>query len=202
LNPRATLILGALAFGALAATIWLTRAPETNAVPAPTPATPQPSPRTAPSPSPRSDSVSEPVAEEAPHTPEASANGELTLDANGNLALNDDTRVAIEYLIDGSDLEDLDDIGREVTEALPPKAAEQALELMNRFYIYKEAENALRPHDREYTSEDDLAATYDAIHALRIEHFGAAAAESLFGEEERSDRAGLESLRRERNTDD
>jgi len=121
--------------------------------------------------------------------------GVFRFDADGKLILDGDTRYGIERLLalhDGADLE------RELQaqlEGVPPAAAAQARQLIERYQSYVDAQKgSYAPGSAPLVPAQGLA-ELDGLIALRTAYFGEAAARRLFGADEAVARRLLELMR-------
>lgn len=104
--------------------------------------------------------------------------------ADGALEIAPDTRDEVERLVA---LHGRDDLGAQLRaqqEALPPEAGQRLGELVEQYMSYAAALRAAIPPGSAPAGEQALLAQLEDTHRIRVEHFGQAAAEAMFGEEE------------------
>lgn len=127
--------------------------------------------------------------------------GGFSLDAEGRLLPTPGALRLFDYFLSASGEEPLETIEARITaeiEArLPPAAATDARELLARYLRYREALRGL--DEPRVAGSGDLARRLQWVRELRREHFGAADAQALFGEEEELQRAAIDWLRVSRN---
>jgi lipase chaperone LimK len=121
----------------------------------------------------------------------------LRADATGNLVKDAAARSGIERvaaLYSGNQ-----GLGRlrEAVAALPPAAQQQAQHLYHQWKQYSAAIPQALPPPQDDTppDEQEIQRQLDVLHQLRVTHFGAEAAQSMFGEEEQMARQVLERMR-------
>jgi lipase chaperone LimK len=122
--------------------------------------------------------------------------GELELDPLGRFRPSIDARRLFDYHLTTSGELPLDAIRARIVAVierrLPPDAARDAIDLLDRYLLYRE--RARRLADTEAVDED-AHARFAAIWALRREVLGPADADAFFAEEEAYDRVALERAR-------
>jgi lipase chaperone LimK len=114
--------------------------------------------------------------------------GGLAADADGHLIVGRGVRDLFDYFLSATGEEPLSVIRArivaEIEKRLPPTAAREAIDLLDRYLDYRE-------RARELYAEDgfsgDLSTRLEQIRTLRREVFGEEEAEALFGEEEVED---------------
>ncbi|MCS6944218.1 MAG: lipase secretion chaperone [Sutterellaceae bacterium] len=160
-------------------------------------ATPEPDARPQPS---AASSIPQPVPGVDGSWREAVANtGERFMaDAQGRLVLNEKTRQRIEALVALVEPDQLPLAIAEETRHLPPEAAQQARDLVERFRLYLEEQIAVVPPGHAPAHEDEALAQLEAMERLRIARFGAATAKALFGAETEVARELIELMRLEK----
>ncbi|MCX8006101.1 MAG: hypothetical protein N2688_14285 [Burkholderiaceae bacterium] len=119
-------------------------------------------------------------------------------DAQGRLVLSEKTRQRIEALLALVEPEHLAQAVAEETRHLPPEAAQQARDLVERFRLYLEEQIAVVPPGHAPAHEDEALAQLEAMERLRIARFGAATAKALFGNETAVTRELIELMRLEK----
>lgn len=108
----------------------------------------------------------------------------LRVTQSGSLVVDGRTRKVIEELSAVSDLQELHEELQALHHTLPPIAAEQACDLVERYYHFQKAfANRMTPNDVVASPGEALSAL-DHLHALRIEFFGTELAQLWFAEEE------------------
>jgi hypothetical protein len=115
----------------------------------------------------------------------------------GALVLDEQTRVNIERLVAHTDAANLDSEISEQVENLPPIAAQQVRELIERFVHYQQAQRQIQPPDRTPATVDDAIQELHQLHALREAHFGVEVARHFYGQEEAIAREMIELMRLE-----
>jgi len=119
------------------------------------------------------------------------------VDTKGELVLDEQTRLNIERLIAQTEPNNLYAETSEQIENLPPSAARQAQELIEKFVIYQQAQRQIQPPDVTPPTEDDAVRQLQELHALREAHFGAEVARRFYGNEEGIAREMIEVMRLE-----
>jgi lipase chaperone LimK len=122
-------------------------------------------------------------------------NAAFRTDAAGELVVDEQTRLNMEALIAQTEAGELYREVREQTEHLPPTAARDAEELVQKFVQYQHAQRQTYPPRDAPVSEDEAIRELEALHALRQTHFGAEVAAQLYGHEERIAREMIEVMR-------
>ena len=121
--------------------------------------------------------------------------GALGVDARGGLLVNPETRVFFDYYLSASGEEPLAVLRARLVAAiearLPAGAAATAVALLDRYLRYREEARSIDVG----AGAADVPERFAQIWALRLEVFGAAVAEALFGPEEEHDRAEVERRR-------
>src|SRR5262245_27547684 len=114
--------------------------------------------------------------------------GEIVADAGGRLVVTRETRVFFDYFLSASGEEPPELLKARIVAAIeariPARAAVDAVTLLERYLLYRERARAISAVDPEIRLRH--------LRDLRRETFGPAAAEALFGEEERHDLFTLE----------
>lgn len=117
---------------------------------------------------------------------------DLRVTQDGSLVIDRHSRTVIEELSAVSDLHELHEELEALRNTLPPAAARQACDLVERYYRFQTAfANRMAPNDIGTTPRDAEFAL-DQLHALRVEFFGPALAQLWFAEEEAFGRALIE----------
>ncbi|MCY1017384.1 lipase secretion chaperone [Pyxidicoccus sp. MSG2] len=128
--------------------------------------------------------------------------GALRVDAEGHLVLSADVRLLFDYYLSATGEEPPEVIRARILaalrEKLPPRAAEEAVRLLDDYRAYREATRALRVPPG--SAQDDLGSRLEALRQLRREHLGDAAADAFFSAEEQVDSVSLERMKLERDT--
>jgi len=117
------------------------------------------------------------------------------VNANGELVIDERTRLNMEAMIAQNDSEHLLDEAQEQTKHLPAVAARQAEELVQTFVQYQQAQRQMYPPRETPITEDDAIRELEGLRALRETHFGADVAHRLYGEEEAIAREMIEVMR-------
>lgn len=123
--------------------------------------------------------------------------GAFRTDAQGKLVVDTALRLRAEELLalhDGAGLAAR--LDAELA-ALPPAAAVRARELVTRLEGYQAAQRAAFPPGEAPLVPEEGLAQLDAMQALRVSHFGADAAQRLFGEDDAVARRLLQLMRDE-----
>jgi hypothetical protein len=116
-------------------------------------------------------------------------------EANGELAVNEQTRLTIEALIAHNEAGEVYGAVREQTENLTPAAARQAEELVDKFVSYQQALRQAYPPSNSPASEEDALRQLEGLHGLREAYFGAEVTRRFFGHEEAIAREMIELMR-------
>ncbi len=116
-------------------------------------------------------------------TETADADTDLLLDASGDLVKNVRLRDEIERLL-SSNPGDLEQSKQDLVASLPPAAAQQMLEMVERFVNYRAALRQALPESPQAMSEQDALTMLETVHALRVTYFGPELTELFFGAEE------------------
>jgi len=121
--------------------------------------------------------------------------GGLAVDAAGRFVPTPDAIALFDYFFaargEEPDADIIRRIQREIRARLPESAVPDALALLDAYLVYRERARALAA----LPAAADLSERLALLHALRVEVFGAALAETLFGEDEARVRAALERRR-------
>jgi len=194
MTSRVILLFVALV-STIAASMWLRR-PATD-VPSPEQSRSMPmeydldtSGRPSPQPAPRSE-VNPPRAVEQPAdnpADTADAETDLLLDASGHLVKSVRLRDAIERLL-STNPGDLEQSKQDLVASLPPAAAQEMLEMVERFINYRAALRQALPDSPQAMSEQDALTMLETVHVLRVTYFGPELTSLLFGAEEALARA-------------
>jgi lipase chaperone protein len=119
------------------------------------------------------------------------------VDASGALVVDAQTRLDIEALLARTDRKDLPQVKQALAQSLPAAAAAQALDLIERYDNYQQAQRQAYPPGVPLSTEDEALAQLEGLHALRVAHFGAETAQKFYGKEETISRSLIEQMRRE-----
>ena len=117
----------------------------------------------------------------------------LQVDAQGHLIKDANTRDELERILSG----DPDGIAarrQEFVDLLPPAAAQEALDLLERFVNYRAALSQAVPDVSGSLTEQDALIMLDVSHNLRIAYFGQELTEAFFGAEEAIGRGTAEGI--------
>jgi len=109
--------------------------------------------------------------------------------------LDEQTRLNIERLVAQTEPHNLYAEASEQMENLPPSAARQAQELIEKFVIYQQAQRQIQPPDVAPVTEDEAVRQLQELHSLREVHFGAEVARRFYGKEESLAREMIEVIR-------
>lgn len=117
--------------------------------------------------------------------------GELTVDAAGDLLVTDGTRRFFDYFLTASGEETPERLRARIIAAaerrVPAPAARELGDLLDRYLLYRERVRLLA----DTGADGDLRARLDLVSALRREVFGTEVASTLFGDEEAAARLVL-----------
>lgn len=124
------------------------------------------------------------------------SDGDLELDPLGRFKPSLNARRLFDYQLTTSGEASLDTIRARIVAVierrLPPAAAREAVDLLDRYLLYRERARQIAATD---PGDDDAHARFATIWALRREILGAADADAFFAEEEAYDRVALERAR-------
>jgi lipase chaperone LimK len=140
-----------------------------------------------------------PVAPEPPASlRDSEIDGELALSPDGRFVPTRDALRFFDYFLSATGEEPLAQLRARIEAAiaqrLPPPAARDALALLDRYLAYR-AEAEQVASDPRVAASADLERRLQWLRELRRKHFGAALAQTLFGDEERAIEAGIERRR-------
>lgn len=113
-------------------------------------------------------------------------------DETGNLVLKEQTRINIEKLSALYTPEERQQRLATIEQTLPPGAYRQLTDLLERYENFTRASRQALPPGREVSTVEEAIAQHDTLHALRVAHFGAEAAEAFYGKEEQIGRQLLD----------
>jgi lipase chaperone LimK len=116
-------------------------------------------------------------------------------DSSGRLIADEQARLNIEQLVALNDPPELQRRVQELTRTLPPAAAQQLPDLVDRYQNYSAALRQVVPPDQAPASEQDALTMIDTMHALRVQHFGPEVAAGFFAQEEKMQRQMVELMR-------
>jgi hypothetical protein len=184
-----------------AAVVFVTRSPRDVDVPVspntPTGVSPSRSAQAPPSTSPMTptaDATSQaPERELLPEEPKET----FRVGADGKLILDDQTRLKVEAFFARTDPKDLDTAAQKLVQDLPPAAAAEALDVVDRYRNYVAAQDQ-NYSDEAPASPEDAIVQLESLHALRVEQFGPKLAKAFYGDEERLSRELIELMRLEK----
>lgn len=124
--------------------------------------------------------------------------GALARDTDGRFAPDRGALALFDYFLSATGEQPLPvlraRIVTEITRRLPPAAAREAESFLDRYLAYRDAAREMGADDR-LASGSDLERRLQWLGELRREHFGAALAERLFGDDERSVALAIERRR-------
>jgi lipase chaperone LimK len=141
--------------------------------------------------------TTEPVAPPRPRSLRGTrVDGDLEVDPLGHFRPSVNASRLFDYHLTATGEASLDDLRARIVgvidRRLPAAAARDAVDLLDRYLLYRERARQLADAG---LGDDDYHARFAAIWALRREVLGTADAEALFGEEETYDRLALERAR-------
>lgn len=111
------------------------------------------------------------------------------VDAKGRLVQNEKTRLHLDALVTLLEPDTLYNVVEHEVRDLPPEAAAQVRELVERYKTYIQDQDNLIPPGETPLTDDEALAQLDALRDLRIAHFGKQTAEAMYGEEMKNARA-------------
>lgn len=106
-------------------------------------------------------------------------------DADGNLVLNEKTRLNIEKLYALNTPEELAEKMQKLSKALPEPAHRQVVNLVNYFDTYTRNIKLSYPPDEQPATVEAVLDRFRGMHDLRLSHFGADVASAFYAEEEK-----------------
>lgn len=121
---------------------------------------------------------------------------------SGRLVLDQHTRLNMEALFARTQRDHLAEAKQQAVEPLPAGAAAQAIDLLEDYDNYQQAQRQAYPPGVAPATEEAALAELEGLHALRAAHFGAVIARALYGEEEIVSRQLIEQMRERRNRED
>jgi hypothetical protein len=113
-------------------------------------------------------------------------------DSAGNLAFKERTRINVEKILWAYSPDEQKQKLAAIEQTLPPSAYRQLTELMDRYQNFTLAAKQSYPPNVAPATVEDAIAQHEGLSALRKAHFGANAAEAMFGHEEKLNRQLLE----------
>lgn len=126
--------------------------------------------------------------------------GVFSTDAHGRLMLDQSVRLRVESLLALHEGEALAARVEAELAGLPPSEAARARSLLDQFEAYQAAQRATFPPGQAPLVPEEGLAQLAVLQSLRANHFGAEAAQRMFGEEDRVTRRLLELMRDEKST--
>jgi hypothetical protein len=105
------------------------------------------------------------------------------VDTKGQLVKDARTRDELERML-SSDPSTFERRREEILDRLPPAAAREALDLLERFGNYRDALRQALPETSQALTQQDALVMLDTVHALRVSYFGKELTEAFFGAEE------------------
>lgn len=120
------------------------------------------------------------------------------INASGRLLIDQETRLNMEALFARTDREHLQEAKEQAVELLPAAARAQAVELLDQYDNYQQAQKQAYPPGVAPATEEAALAELDGLHSLRAAHFGPVVARALYGEEEAVSRNLVELMRLEK----
>lgn len=133
--------------------------------------------------------------EAAPPVAQASKEGLFKLDATGQLALDERTRLGVESLVALTAPEQMHTALESHVQGLPPEAAAAAREFVSQYVGYVDAQRSTYPPGRAPLVPEEGLAELAGLQALRESYFGREAAQRMYGEEDAVARRLLELMR-------
>lgn len=110
------------------------------------------------------------------------------LDAKGRIVLDEEARLNIEKLYALNEPGERAQKYRDLAQSLPPAASRELTALMARYDSYQEAQLETFPPGQELATASAGLTQLDALHELRVQHFGAEAADGFYRAEEKMQR--------------
>jgi hypothetical protein len=110
------------------------------------------------------------------------------VDAAGKIVKDEKARLNLEQLYALFTPAEQQQKLQELEQNLPPAAARELAELMDRYKNYSLAQRQTFPPGGELTTVDEGLIELDGLHDLRAKYFGAQAADGFYGEEEKISR--------------
>lgn len=139
------------------------------------------------------------VTRDPPRRPVAQTNDKtFHIVASGRLLIDEETRLNMEALFARTDRDHLEEAKAQAVELLPAAARMQAMELLEHYDNYQQAQKQAYPPGVAPATEEAALAELDGLHALRVAHFGPVIARALYGEEEALSRKLVELMRVEK----
>ena len=126
-------------------------------------------------------------------TPAADVNADptkITFKANpkGRLVTDENARLNLEKLLALYSPAERQQKLDELSATLPPAAARDLNDMMERYINFDAAQKQTFPPGQEVASSEEILNMIDGMHNLRVQYFGADAAEGFFGKDERMQR--------------
>jgi len=136
----------------------------------------------------------------APEEPITAQTNDKTFRVNeaSRLVLDEQTRLNMEALFARTEREQLAEAKQQAVEPLPAAAAAQAVDLLDHYDNYQQAQRQAYPPGVAPATEEAALAELDGLHALRAAYFGPLIARALYGEEEARTRQLIEAMRLEK----
>lgn len=106
-------------------------------------------------------------------------------DAHGDLVLKEQTRLNIEKLSSLYTQDELRQRMNVIEQTLPAGAYRELVDLLDRYQNFMTASKQAIPTGIAPATVEDAVAQLDQLHDLRVAHFGAEAAEAMYGGEEK-----------------
>lgn len=116
-------------------------------------------------------------------------------DSSGRLVTDEQARLEIEKLVALTSPSELPNKVQELAQTLPPPAAQQLPDLVDRYRDYTVAQRQAVPPDKAPSSDQDALTMLETMHALRVQYFGKDIAEGFFAAEEEKQRKLIELMR-------
>lgn len=112
----------------------------------------------------------------------------FALDATGRVIIDEQTRVNMEAFYARYGGDGLENAKDEMRRSLPPEAAAEAIDLVERFGNYLAAVRQTYPPGAAPPAENHAKDELEGLHALRVAHFGEKVANALYGRAQPSNR--------------
>ena len=118
--------------------------------------------------------------------------------ASGRLLIDEEARLNMEALFARTDRDHLEEAKQEAIEPLPAAAREQAVEVLEHYDNYQQAQKQAYPPGVAPATAEAALAELEGLHALRVAHFGPIVARAMYGGEETVTRRLIELMRLEK----
>jgi hypothetical protein len=132
--------------------------------------------------------VPPPKAEAAQEDPSEETEIKFQADANGRMVNSERARLNLEKLYALYTPAERQQKLEELQATLPPAAARDLADMLERYVNYDAAQRQTFPPGQELASPEDGLNVIEGMHNLRVQYFGADAANAMFGKEEKIQR--------------